>query len=195
MMFPMVSSLDEVINICHYINECMEELDKDNIPFNKDIPIGIMLEVPSAVKLIPYLSKYIKFFSIGTNDLIQYLVAVDRNNRKVAPYFTPLNPAVLLTLKEIFEEGEKSGLEVSMCGEMAGNFLYTPLLLGLGLRRFHMAPSSIPAVKVTALEADLERSKKLAKDILTLHRKEDMKKFLNENHPLNVEELSFHDIS
>jgi phosphotransferase system enzyme I (PtsP) len=195
MMFPMVSSLDEIIHIGSCIEECMEELDKDNVAFDKNIPVGIMLEVPSAVKLIPYLSQYIKFFSIGTNDLIQYLVAVDRNNRKVAPYFTPLNPAVLLTLKEIFEEGDKSGLEVSMCGEMAGNFLYTPLLLGLGLRRFHMAPSSIPAVKVTALEADLEKSKALANFALTLHRKEEIKKYLNENHPLNVEELSFHDIN
>ncbi len=194
-MFPMITNLEEIIHIKRIYEQCKLELHKDGYEFNENIELGVMIEVPSAAIICDMIAQYVDFFSIGTNDLIQYLLAVDRNNRIVAKMYRPLHPAVLKTIKQIIDVGHDAGIWVSMCGEMAGNYLYTPMLTGMGLDKFHMSPSNIPMVKLTMLETHYEKAKPLADEILTMKRPKYIRKLIIENHPLDVDELSFHVVS
>ena len=194
-MFPMVTNLEEVIHIKRIYEECQKELASKNVKYDENMEIGVMIEVPSAAIICSEIAKHVDFFSIGTNDLIQYLLAVDRNNRIVAKMYRPLHPAVLKTIKQIIDTGHDAGIWVSMCGEMAGNYLYTPMLIGMGLDKFHMAPANIQMVKLTMLETDYEKAKQLSKEILTLTRPKETRKLIIENHPFDVDELSFHEVA
>ncbi|MDL2286251.1 phosphoenolpyruvate--protein phosphotransferase [Desulfococcaceae bacterium OttesenSCG-928-F15] len=146
-MFPMISCLAEIEAARKILKECIRELQAENLPHDPDVPVGIMIEVPSAVVVADILAKRVDFFSIGTNDLVQYLLAIDRANPQVAHLYSTLNPAVLRMIKRVVDEGRKAGITVAMCGEMAGNPFNLPVLIGLGIHELSMTPQSIPGVK------------------------------------------------
>ncbi len=165
-LFPMISCYDEVIEAKGYLNEAAEELTKEGIPFNQNMEIGIMIEVPSAVIIADTLAEEVDFFSIGTNDLVQYSLAIDRGNRKVAHLYHPLHPAVIRMVKHVVDVGREKKIKVLMCGEMAGDPFNLPILLGLGMNELSMTPQSIPAVKEMVKQLNVKESKRFIRDIL-----------------------------
>jgi len=162
------------------LNDVMEELEDDDIPFRRDIPIGIMMEVPSAALMSNHFAKEVNFFSIGTNDLIQYTLAVDRTNEKVAGLFCPAHPAVLALVRDVIRAGARNSISVSVCGEMAGDPLYTLLLLGLGLNTFSMNGPDIPEVKKVIRSTTMENARKVARKVMSFDSERQVMHFLRE---------------
>ena len=146
-LFPMIAAYFEICEAIKALDETAESLEKDGLPYKREIDIGIMIEVPSAVVLADLLADKTDFFSIGTNDLIQYALAIDRGNRNVAHLYQPLDPAVLRLIKRVADVSKEKGIEVFMCGEMAATAQHIPLLLGLGMDELSMNPQFIPQVK------------------------------------------------
>jgi phosphoenolpyruvate-protein phosphotransferase (PTS system enzyme I) len=145
-MFPMVSGLSELKRARAALRECMDELSKAEIPFNPDMPVGVMIEVPSAAVCADLLAPEVDFFSIGTNDLIQYTVAVDRVNPHVADLYRPTHPAVIRLIKRTIDAANANGIWTGVCGEMAGDIRLTPLLIGLGVEELSVGPHQVPRV-------------------------------------------------
>ena len=146
-MYPMIISLEEFQSANHLLKEAMDDLAEKEIPFDEHIETGIMVETPAAVLCAPILAKYADFFSIGTNDLTQYTLAVDRGNEKISHMYNALHPAVLRSIKYVIDSAHKENKPVGMCGEMAGNIAASLLLLGMGLDEFSMSAPSIPDIK------------------------------------------------
>ena len=167
-MLPMISGLGEVRQAREMIEECREELEREGVSMAKKIPVGIMVEMPSAVMIADILAKEVDFFSIGTNDLIQYSLAIDRVNEAVAYLYRPLHPAVLRSIDRVVRAGHAEGIEVAICGEMAGDPLNVLVLLGLGLDELSMTASSVPLVKRLVRNARMAEAKELAAECLTL---------------------------
>jgi len=179
-MFPMISTLMELRQARMVLNDVMEELEDDNIPFRRDIPIGIMIEVPAAAYMANHFAKEVNFFSIGTNDLVQYMLAVDRTNERVAGLFCPAHPAVLGLVRDVIRAGARNSIGVSVCGEMAGDPLYTLLLLGLGLNTFSMNGPDIPEVKKIIRSTTLENARQVARKVMSFDSERQVMHFLRE---------------
>jgi phosphotransferase system enzyme I (PtsP) len=168
LMFPMISSVEDIRRAKELLDEAKDELTREGREFERDVPVGIMIEVPSAVSLANQLIREVDFFSIGTNDLIQYLLAVDRNNRKVAPLYEPLHPAVLSAVYEAVQAAKGAGKWVGMCGEMATDPLCTLALIGFGLDDLSMGPFFIPVIKRIIRSVSYAAARNIARDVLTM---------------------------
>ena len=167
-MFPMISGTTELRQAKAVLEECQEELKREGVAFKSDLKVGSMIEIPSAALTADQLAQECDFFSIGTNDLIQYLLAIDRVNDRIAHLYEPTHPAVLRMLKEVVDKGHAAGIKVSVCGEMAGDPVYVPLLLGLGVDELSMTPPLIPAAKFLIRAMSMKEAKALADGALAL---------------------------
>ncbi|MBN1522553.1 MAG: phosphoenolpyruvate--protein phosphotransferase, partial [Candidatus Aureabacteria bacterium] len=177
-IIPMISDLSEVRITKKIFAEAKRELTKEGVAFDKKIELGIMIEVPSAVILAEHLIKEVDFFSVGTNDLIQYTLAVDRNSEKVSKYFEPLNPSILLMLKSLLSVARKAGKDITICGEVAGDPLYIPILVGLGYQKLSLNPTAINLVKDLIRGISFKDSERLAALALEKKTAMDVKKLL-----------------
>ena len=167
MMFPLISNMLELRQAKSVVRDVIEDLEEEDIPHRADMPIGMMVETPSAALQCEAFAKEVDFFSIGTNDLVQYTLAVDRGNEKVASLFTAAHPAVLMLIKEIIRTGQRYDVPVSLCGEMAGDPQFTLLLLGLGLRTFSVAPPAIPEIKKVIRSVTMEQALQVARRVMS----------------------------
>ncbi len=179
-MFPMISTLMELRQAKMILQDVIEELEDEGIAFRRDIPIGIMIEVPAAALMANNFAKEVNFFSIGTNDLIQYTLAVDRTNERVAGLFCPAHPAVLALIRDVIRAGSRNSIGVSVCGEMAGEPLYTLLLLGLGLTTFSMNGPDIPEVKKIIRSTSMEHARNVARKVMSFDSERQVMHFLRE---------------
>lgn len=179
-MFPMISTLMELRQAKMVLKDVEEELEDDGIAFRRELPIGIMIEVPAAAYMASHFAKEVNFFSIGTNDLVQYTLAVDRTNERVAGLFCPAHPAVLGLVRDVIRAGTRAGIGVSVCGEMAGDPLYTLLLLGLGLNTFSMNGPDIPEVKKIIRSTTLEHARQVARKVMSFDSERQVMHFLRE---------------
>ena len=179
-LYPMVSSVEEIVEANGYLEKAKEELRSAQIPFQDDIPVGAMIETPSAALIVDRILELVDYISIGTNDLIQYVLAVDRINENVAHLYQPFHPSVLKILRDVFVVAEKMGKPVSICGELGGDPMATFLLLGLGkVHELSMEPHSIPKVKKILRKVTLKDARELADHALSLSTSEEINRFIN----------------
>ncbi|OGX37793.1 MAG: phosphoenolpyruvate--protein phosphotransferase [Omnitrophica WOR_2 bacterium RIFCSPHIGHO2_02_FULL_68_15] len=190
MMYPLISGVEEVRQANQLLEEAKEELRTHGIPYNAEMEVGAMIEVPSAALTCDILAKEVQFFSIGTNDLIQYALAVDRVNEKIAYLYEPAHPAVLRLVKMIVDAGHAANLWVGMCGEMAGEPAMTLLLLGLGLDEFSTSPVNIPKVKQVVRSVSMPQVRQLAQQALALNTAKEVEEFATAQMLALVKELT-----
>ncbi|MBT3198751.1 MAG: phosphoenolpyruvate--protein phosphotransferase [Phycisphaerales bacterium] len=167
MMFPLITNLRELRQAKAIVRDVAEDLEEDGIEHRHDIPLGMMIETPSAALQCNAFAQEVDFFSIGTNDLIQYTLAVDRANEKVAPLFTAAHPAILRLIKEVIRAGQRYEVPVSLCGEMGGDVVFTMLLMGLGVTTFSCTPPAIPEIKQLIRSVTMEQAAKVARRVMT----------------------------
>ncbi|MFP4474688.1 MAG: phosphoenolpyruvate--protein phosphotransferase [Desulfatibacillaceae bacterium] len=181
LLYPMICCVEEIIAIREICRQVQEDLEKRGLPYNSEIETGIMVEVPSAAIMAHLFAPYVDFFSIGTNDLVQYTLAVDRNNRNVAHLFQHLHPAVVHLLRIVADVGKKHNVRLAMCGEMAGDPVNIPLLMGLGYWDLSMNPQAIPAAKTLIRKLDKRSCELLARDVVKLKTSEEILTFIKES--------------
>lgn len=188
-MFPLISGVAELLEAKGVLDEVREELKQNGIDYDRRMEVGIMVEVPSAVAVADLLAKHVDFFSIGTNDLIQYALAIDRINEHVAHLYQPLHPAVLRMIRQVVEAGHAAGIPVAMCGEMAGDQRAVPLLLGLGLDQLSTNALAIPRVKQVVRLAKHGLWRELAKKALEFPTAGEVKRFVSHELKLNFPDI------
>jgi phosphotransferase system enzyme I (PtsI) len=179
-MFPMVSTLLELRHCKLILAEVKEDLEEEGIPFNRKMPVGTMIEVPSAAIMSEELAREVNFFSIGTNDLVQYTLAADRTNETVASLYSPGDPAVLRLIEMVIKAAKRHNIDVSVCGEMSGDPIYTMVLLGLGLRQLSVTPQNIPEIKKIIRSINIDESKQVAQEVMRLETARDVNNYLRE---------------
>jgi phosphotransferase system enzyme I (PtsI) len=177
-MFPMISGLGELRAAKDILNQVKQSLIQESIEVDQDLQVGIMIEVPSAVAVADLLAKEVDFFSIGTNDLVQFALALDRVNENVAHLYEPLHPAILRMVKQAADAGRLAGIPVSLCGELAAEPLYAPILLGFELDSLSMNPMAVPRVKKIIRNANLEESKVYLQEVLQLSTASEVNEYL-----------------
>lgn len=177
-MFPMISGIQEFLEAKKILSGVMEDLDKENIPYDKNIKVGAMIEIPSAVMVADILAESADFFSIGTNDLIQYTLAIDRSNENVAYMYEPYHPAVIRMIMKIVSAAKDAGIEVSLCGEMASDPFCIPILLGMGINELSLTATSIPLLKKLIRSLSKEEAEKDLETITRLKTSEEIRKFI-----------------
>jgi len=165
MMYPMISGVDELRRANAMLDECRAELRAEGIPFNEQMEVGAMIEVPSAAITADLLAREVDFFSIGTNDLIQYSIAVDRVNERIAHLYEPTHPSIIRLIKNVVDAGHAHNLWVGICGEMAGEITLTPLLIGLGVDELSTGAALVPRVKRAVQSLDVGFCLKLLDEI------------------------------
>ena len=180
LLFPMISGLQELLDAKAILSQVKEDLDREQILFNEKIEVGIMVEIPSAVVMAEVLAKHVDFFSIGTNDLIQYSLAIDRVNEHVAHMYQPFDPALIRMIAQVAEAARKEGIRVTLCGEMAGDPLCVPILLGIGLDALSMNARSIPLIKKIVRAMPISQARDDLKAIMRLHTAGAVQKYLFE---------------
>ena len=179
LMYPMISGIEELRKANILLEECKKELKEKGLTFNDSMEVGAMIEVPSAAMTADIIAKEVDFFSIGTNDLIQYSIAVDRSNEKVAYLYEPAHPGVLRLIKNIIDVGHRAGIWVGMCGEMAGDPLFTLILLGLGLDEFSMPSIMVPEIKHIIRSVNMAQAKQIAEEAVSLPTAAEVESFVN----------------
>jgi phosphotransferase system enzyme I (PtsI) len=180
-MFPLVSGVQELRQVKSLIRELKDDLDSEGLEYNPNLKIGIMIEVPSAALIADILAQEADFFAIGTNDLIQYSLAIDRSNENVSYLYEPLHPALLRLIKGVIDAGKAAGIPVSMCGEMASDPIYAIVLIGLGLEIFSMNPSSIPIIKNIARSVRYRDCRRIAEMALQKKTAQEIEEFVIES--------------
>ncbi|RBQ03104.1 phosphoenolpyruvate--protein phosphotransferase [Pedobacter miscanthi] len=180
-MFPMISNLSEILEAKKILEEAKSSLTQQNVNFNADIEVGIMIEIPSAAITADILAREVSFFSIGTNDLCQYILAVDRMNEKISHLYDPFNPGVLRLISHVIEQSQKHNIHVGMCGEMAADPLATQLLMGMGLKEFSMSATSIPAVKKIILSNNMEKAGEICSKVMQMNSSAEIISYLEQN--------------
>jgi len=184
-MFPMVSSIHEIIQVKEILDEVRSDLKSKGVPFG-DVKTGIMVEIPAAAIMADQFAKYVDFFSVGTNDLTQYTLGVDRNNEYVADIFDPIHPAVLSLLKMIKQAADNNNIEATICGEMAGDPLFIPVLLGLGYRNLSMSPTNILKARYVVTHLTIDKCRELLDRLKESYHKNMhyniLKMFMNEHY-------------
>lgn len=166
-MFPMISGIKEVRQARYQLNLVRQELDEAGIPYNPNMPVGIMIELPSAVMISETLAQEVDFFSIGTNDLIQYSLGIDRANKHVSYLYQPLHPAIVRSIKYVVDAAHRAGIEVSVCGEVASDPYCIPILMGMQIDAVSIAPQAIPGIKRIIRQVNMEECKQLLRDVLS----------------------------
>ena len=177
-MFPMISSLEELLEARKVVDSVKAELMNEGVSYSESVQIGMMIEIPSAAIISDILAKHVDFFSIGTNDLIQYSCAVDRMNEKISHLYNPYHPALIRMVKMVIDAGHSEGIWVGMCGEVAGDPTMIPLLLGLGLDEFSMSPISILSSRKIMSELSMEKCRNIATQVMSLSDSDSIKRFL-----------------
>ena len=178
-MFPMISSLEELLAAKEVIKEVLEQMDAEGIEYSKDVEVGMMIEIPAAAVISDILAKHVDFFSIGTNDLIQYTCAVDRMNQKISHLYNQFNPAVLRLIKMVIDNAHKEGKWVGMCGESAGDQRMIPILLGMGLDEFSMSPISILPARKLINSLKYEEMKNIANEVVNMGTADEIKNYID----------------
>jgi phosphotransferase system enzyme I (PtsI) len=191
LMYPLISGIEELREANKILGEAKQELSENKIPFDEDLEIGAMIEVPSAALTCDLLAKEVDFFSIGTNDLIQYSLAVDRVNEKIAYLYEPAHLAILRMTKNIIEIAHRAGIWVGMCGEMAGDLLFIPVLLGLGLDEFSASPRNVPEIKQVIRAVTLRQAKEIANTALSFTTAQEVVGFLRARLKETIPEIIF----
>jgi phosphotransferase system enzyme I (PtsP) len=180
LLFPMISSMDETRACLEVIKEARQNLMDEGIACSVEVPVGVMIEVPAAVRMVPQLASLVDFFALGTNDLVQYLLAADRNNPLVSKYYDPMHPAVLQVLSEVTDTALSMGKGVSLCGEMATDPLTLLLLIGMGLREFSMPAPFIPRTKAFLKGVSMEMACRRYSEIHTMDSSTQIRRHLAE---------------
>ena len=188
-MFPMISTLAEIRQCKMLLNEVREDLIDAGVRFNPRIQVGTMIEVPSAAIMADHLARELDFFSIGTNDLVQYTMAADRTNEQMAELYTPADPAVLRLIRQVIQAAEDRDIQVNICGEMSGDPLFTLLLLGMGFRQLSLTPQHVPEIKTVIRSAALADARRVAHEAMRLESARDVLTYLREQNRRLVPEV------
>jgi phosphotransferase system enzyme I (PtsI) len=179
-MFPLIATLQELRQAKTVLSDVMEDLEESHLLFNRKIPIGMMVEVPSAVVMIDHFVEEVDFLSIGTNDLIQYTLAVDRGNKEVANLYNASDPAILRLIDMTLKAAHRGGIQANMCGQMSGSTTYTQLLIGLGLRHFSVTPAALPEVKRVVRQSTLPVCERIAQRAMGMENAQTINNYLRE---------------
>jgi len=197
-LFPMISGLGELLQTLELLEEARGELRQAGAAFDEGMAVGVMIEVPSAAMTADLLAKHVDFLSIGTNDLIQYALAIDRGNEHVAYLYEPLHPAVLRLIRSVTEAGRAQGVPVAVCGEMAGDELDTLVLLGLGVQELSMHARSIPRIKRLISHAALSEARDLVEEVLALGTADEVhsavQQYMRARHPAVLDPVEFGEV-
>ena len=177
-MFPLISSIDDFDEVRTIVSQCIEELSAQKIPHNAQPKLGVMIELPSAVEIIGEIAKEVDFISIGSNDLIQYFLAVDRTNAEVSDFYLSHHPAILRALKKVAEAAERYQVDVSLCGDLAAETNMLPFLLGIGIRTFSVSSRKIPVVQKAVNNIHILEAVRIADDMLKLGRIREVDEYL-----------------